>query len=451
MAKLKATANVEPTIAITNGNAATSDGAPRPNASDAQMVADTYRDRLDAHRDELMSGVARIEKIVAGDKDGEGYNAAVALAPLHLDLTELVFWRPNDTDNEIEKVINAEQNVIYPKASPAAYNALSNAMFLAVCASGEAVAAQARIGGGNEKQPQFRYVQVRKLCDPSIPEKDRKGAFGGTSADAKAQLQALHDGAKASPDDARVYASALAAIDDMERLRRLGNEIAALGMAKSRVRKLVYTKAIEPLVDDFVATDPKESIGDVWVGALGRAAQAHQSYMSAQKKAVKPATVPELEAAIRRAVWTEYLQPKIGTVDKEKASEEEVTANLVKKMWASIDAIDKAFAGLQIGEAVTTTLNTLIRTGRDDVAHDAGLVTRPVKKGATAKKDTVGQIGADNQADADADEADQNNAKVQRTAQRNASAGGQVAATPPRRTVASPAVARLRKLPAATA
>lgn len=313
-----------------------------PNATPDQIVADEWAARVAADTS-LDAALADIGKLTRGDEAGAAFTLAKAHPSISMDHSELVEWFPGSTSNAVEKRVVSIQEMKAPDASPAYHSLISNAMFHAVCASRKEIAEEARNGNGSDESPDFGNVRKRSMAPKSTPaDKVKKSEFHGDEADARKVIVTERDKATKAGDkqSAAVWQQAFDAIDSVELLRRMGNDLAAVGMAKGRWRRIIYTKVCASHLDEYAAANPKKKIGTVWTLALGKAAEAHGKYMSSCIKAKATPNADELAKAIDVAVWDNYLEPLIGIKAKVGLTEEEEQTKVVAGLWRAVDAAD---------------------------------------------------------------------------------------------------------------
>lgn len=420
--------------------APTADGASLPNATPQMIAADEFDAAWRADQTAIRVSLREIDTITAGDINGTAYiKAKSTLGKLQVPLSTMVLWYPGSTDDPIEKRIVAAHNELQPETSVAAYSLLSRIMRTAVAASDPAIAKDARMGEStDEAKPQFKYVQLRALVDKSVPaDKRPKGAYEGTQADAKAEFDIELSRAKAAgdADSAMAWENGKEAINNIVKLRRLGNDLAALGMQRNRWRRILYVQAAQQYLDDYTASKPITPVGKVWRDAVGMAMAAHKSYVN-ENGPKGTATVEGLATAIKTAVWDNFLAKKIEVQGKRQISEDEAKKNAIKALWKALDTVDQIFT-VTLAEQVETYRSRTLTQFLPDVAEE---LKRPRVKAAErrAAEDREAEVRA--QADAQAAGEADTQAQAEATTERQkARAQQREAAMPTRREVTKPA------------
>lgn len=408
-------------------NAPTASGASLPNATPQMIAADEFDAAWRGEESTIRAGLREIDTIVAGDVSGAAYiKAKAALKGLQVPLSTMVLWYPGSGDDPIEKRVIAAHNELQPETSVAAYDLLSRIMKTAVAASDPAVATDARVGASKDStKPQFKYVQSRVLVDKSVPaDKRPNGAYVGSQTDAKAEFDAEIAAANKSGDVDSEQAWKLGkdAVDSVVNLRRLGNELAALGMRRNRWRRVLYVNVAQQYLDQYKDSNPVTPVGKVWSDALAKAAQAHKAYVN-EHGPKSTATTEGLQSAIAKAVWDDFLALKVEVQGKKQKSEDEVRKALVKALWKALDDVDKEFTA-QCASQVEKYLDTMAQF----VPDTAEALKRPSRKAseqrqreeqeaeARAKSDAAEEGAADDKAHADAAEQRQQARAQQRDA-----------------------------------
>lgn len=430
----------EPTTDTTTETQAPEHGV---NATAAEIAADELREHLIANAAAITEALNSADETQKGDVNGTAYIKAKSAIDL-LDMTADHFarWKPGSGD-AIDKVVTEIHNTTRPQAGPAVRSLRAAALHLAVLATAKDTAEAARRGDGTDESPQYNFVRVRTFPGEKTTDERLKGIT--KQDEALARLNKLVKEAQ-DPQEAAVYQEAIAAVDNQERLRRLGNAVSSLSMDASRWRKWLYVPLITEHLDAFVTqNEGNKTLGQVWVKALAKAQEAHVKIITASRKTGDDADVGALKAEVEKQVWDEYLSQltSIGRVIKEKTVNRD---KMVDAFFAKAEELGRELGTNLVEKIVTAYSDAIYRTiGDGELAYYLGQSPAKRKEGEVAAKRQQEQAAEQQRQQTVQQTADTQAqvAREQRQAQRTAQQTGQApsgnATAPRRRAVVTPA------------
>jgi len=415
------------------------------NATPDELVALGIEEKLDQYAETIGAQLSDADKASKGDVEGTAFTLTqAAIGLLDLDINAFCRWKPG-TNSGVDKAFRDIVNRSKPDYGPAMHELLTDACLLAVLSTDKKVAEQAREGNRDADDPQFTFV--RKYVFPKKPA----GRLDGVS-DQKTAHAKLKEHAKdaTDPREAAIFAEALAAVGDVDKLRTFGNKLASCANNRSRWMRWIYV----PLVEEHIAAFKDQNrgnkqLGDVWIKTLSIARDAHGELAAAAQKAGEPIDAEALTATIKARVWDGYLDPltRIGKADKADSGPTD-TDKLADRIFRLLDELGTATSTENLStmvqgafasppQLVPSTLPYELRRLLGQSPHARRVADKAREKSdreAAARQTAIVQQQATDAA-AQAARADR---QAQRTAQQTSGQTAGQAAQPQRRAVARP-------------
>lgn len=292
-------------------------------ANKAAAARQAFSDRVNQHMAQISEAYAKADAAEAS----KGFTDLLkASQEIGFTWQDLAMWAPvrGDKAGDMELRVRALHDAAHYPSSPSYKNELARFMRLAVYAAKPDVVAKARTLSGAV----YKVDSKERAKDSTI----------ATTDDARTGLEKIAaDRIAAGADNASVaiVQDFIAAIDDAEKLAKLGKRLNAAQSASTRWRSTLYLNLVGDIIIRRVDTSDTVKVAQVWDRVCAKAAKAHADFISnANGQAIDPTA---LENAVMKAAHAE-LDAAVGKIEtlKPKATEGERDATVAAAVYRAL-------------------------------------------------------------------------------------------------------------------